>query len=72
MNCLAAQSHSTRAEDRATLRSDPSADPGVGVEGRVGVLSGSVSVHPFNFNIKASNLRGMTPRPFDRTSLNTH
>jgi hypothetical protein len=44
MNSIAAQSDSTRAEDRATLRSDPSADPGVGVEGRAGLGSGPVSL----------------------------
>ena len=52
----------------ATARSTRSADPGVGVERRTGDRSGSVFL-PFNFNIQASNLRGTTPRLFDRMSL---
>jgi hypothetical protein len=68
MRCLRAQSTSTWAEDTALLRSNRSAVPGVGADGRVGALSGSAPCTPSSFNTKAPNLRGTTPRPFDRMS----
>ena len=68
MRCLRAQSRSTWAEDTALQRCTRSAVPGVGAVGRVGVFSGSAPSPPFSFNIKAPNLRGTTPRPFDRMS----
>jgi len=54
------QSISTRAEDRALLRSNPSADPGVGVE--AGPEHAPVrSLHiTFNFNTNAINLKRNT------------
>lgn len=68
MRCLRAQSRSTWAEDTALQRCTRSAVPGVGAVGRVGVFSGSAPSPPVSFNIKAPNLRGTTPRPFDRMS----
>ena len=56
------------AEDTALQRCTRSADPRVGVEGRAGALFGSAPVHPFNFNTKATNLRGTTPRHTDTMS----
>jgi len=51
------QSKSTRAEDRATLGSDPSADPGASTEGRATEPVARLST-PFGIGIKAIN-----PRP---------
>ncbi len=62
------QSTSTWAEDTALQRCNRSADPRVGVEGRVGDLFGSAPIHTFNFNTKAKNLRGTMPRHNDTTS----
>jgi hypothetical protein len=56
------------AEDTALQRCNRSADPGVGVEGRAGDLFGSAPVHLFNFNTKAKNRRGTTPRNTDTMS----
>ena len=63
-----AQSTLTWAEDTALQRCNRSADPGDGVEGRAGDLFGSAPVHNFNFNTKAKNRRGTTPRHTDTTS----
>ena len=58
MTCGALQREATWAEDRALLGSNPSADPGVGVEAGPGdaVRSGS---SPFHINTK----RKTQPRP---------
>lgn len=57
---------STWAEDRALQRCNPSADSGAETEARAddkppGFLG-------FGISTQATNLRGTTPRPFDRMS----
>jgi hypothetical protein len=63
-----AQSALTWAEATALQRCTRSAAPGVGVDDRAGLDSGSVSLPAFHFNTNAKNLCGRTPRPLDRMS----
>jgi hypothetical protein len=66
MDRLTGQSTSTWAEDRATLRSDPSADPGAETE--AWAVNRSPSFLHFGISTTAKNLRGTTPRPLGRMS----
>ena len=68
MNTRSLQRKVTWAEDRATVRTDPSADPGAEVEGGAVSLNRTPPTFPFDLGIKAINLRGTTPRLFDRMS----
>ena len=68
MDTRTLQREVTWAEDRATVRTDPSADPGAEVEGWAVSINRMPSTFPFDLGIKAINLRGRTPRLFDRMS----
>jgi len=60
----------TWAEDRATQRCDPSADPGAKTEGRAVRSSHAAAARPsFGIGTKATNLRGTTPRLFRQDVL---
>jgi len=69
----ALQTQLTWAEDRAPVRTDPSADPGAETEGRAVTHSSAAHLpHPFGIGAKALNLRGMMPRnPRHDASLNS-
>ena len=66
---LSAQSSSTWAEDRALQRCNPSADPGVGAEGRTGLNPGSVSCpHPSTSTPTRKTFAARCRDRIDRTS----
>jgi hypothetical protein len=69
----ALQTQLTWAEDRASLRTDPSADPGAKTEGRAVTHSSAAHLpHPLGIGTKALNLRGTMPRnPRHDASLNS-
>ena len=67
---LVVQSTSTWAEDRATLGSDPSADPGAKTEGRA-IESVARLSRPFGIGIEAINPRGEAAEHLRRTRRRT-
>ena len=66
----ALQPDMTWAEDRAPVRTDPSADPGAKTEGGRCCLSTPPYLpSPFGIGTQALNLRGTMPRPFRQDAL---
>ena len=64
MNIRTLKREVTWAEDRATVRTDPSADPGAEVEGGAVSLNRVPPTFPFDLGIKAINLRSRMLRFF--------
>lgn len=67
----AVQSNVTGAEDRATLGSDPSADPGARTEGRATASARVACLSSFGFGMNAINPRAETTEPVRRARPRT-
>jgi hypothetical protein len=68
---LLVQYLSAWAEDRATVGTDPSADPGAKTEGRV-VRRPTFFSTPFGIGTKALNPSGRSPEPTSKYVVLTH
>ena len=72
MHAVALQPDSAWAEDRALLRSNPSADPGAKTEGQAVASRRRLTFLPFGIGTNALNLRGTTPRLLRQDAFTHH